>query len=237
MFGPEPGKFGDCPEMEQVGAEAVFFEDLRYYILRNPRPEQWFIIFQGINGNACGRAHFFDLLSGFNANFLVFEYPGYGQDGNTPGQNLILEKALALLKHIDSLNTDRLPVYIVAESFGTGVATFVANKTKVNGLILISPYTSLANIAQSRYPWLPVKFFMKNPFPASEWAAQIKTPVLIFHGTEDLTIPIGFAREQFAAFTGEKEMVEIPGAGHHNIKEIAWNIIRKKLMEFVGRER
>jgi uncharacterized protein len=234
MFDPGPGKFGICPEMEQAGAEAVFFEDIRYYILRQPDPKHWFIIFHGISGNACGRTHFFDMLSALNANFVVFEYPGYGEDGKTPGQTLILEKALALLKHIDTLNSSGLPVYLLAESFGTGVATFAAAKTKVQGLILISPYPSLSAVAQNRYPWLPIKHFMRHPFPASDWAAQVQTPALIFHGTKDITIPIRLAREQFAAFAGEKEMKEIAGAEHYNIKEMAKGIIREKVKEFIG---
>ena len=233
MFGPGPGKFGDCPEMEQAGAEAVFFEDIRYYILRHPEPEYWFIIFHGISGNACGRTNFFDMFSARNANFVVLEYPGYGEDGKTPGQTLILKKALALLKHIDTLNSSRLPVYLVAESFGTGVATFAASRTKVQGLILISPYPSLTAIAQNRYPWLPIKHFMRHPFPASDWAAQVQTPTLIFHGTEDITIPIHFAEKQFAAFAGEKEMLEVSGAGHYNIKDLGRDIIRKKIDNFL----
>jgi uncharacterized protein len=233
MFSPGPGKFGDCPEMEQVGAEAVFFEDIRYYILRHPKPEYWFIIFHGISGNACGRTHFFDMLADWNADFVVFEYPGYGEDGKTPGQTLILEKALALVKHIDTLNIGGLPIYLMAESFGTGVATFAASKTKVRGLILISPYPSLAAVAQNRYTWLPVKRFMRHSFPASDWAAQVRTPTVIFHGTEDITIPMLFAKEQFAAFAGEKEMIEVQGAEHYNIKDIGRDIIREKVKEFV----
>jgi uncharacterized protein len=234
MFGPGTDKFGDCPAMDQAGAEAVFFEDLRYYILRNPEPKRWFIVFNGIKGNACGRTYYFEMFSGWHSNFAVFEYPGYGQDGKTPGQALILEKAFALLKHIETLNPKGLPVYLVGQSFGTGIATFVATKTKINGLILISPYTSLATIAQRRYPFLPIKFFMKHPFPASDWAAQVKSPVLIFHGTKDITIPIELARDQFAAFAVEKEMIEIADAEHYNIKDIGRAVIREKVGEFLN---
>ena len=239
MFGPGPDKFGDCPEMDQAGAETVFFEDLRYYLRLtrsepDSKPERWFIIFNGITGNACGRTYYFDMFGGWNSNFLVFEYPGYGQDGNKPDQALILEKALALLKHLKTLNPTGLPVYIVAQSFGTGIATFLATKIKIKGLILISPYPSLATVAQKHYPWLPVKLLMRHPFPASDWAAQVQTPVLIFHGTQDRTIPIHLARKQFAAFAGEKEMVEIPDAEHYDIKDVARSTIREKVRQFLN---
>ena len=234
MFLPGTGKFGDCPEMQARGAEAVTYEDIHYYILKRVNPDNWIIFFHGNAGNACDRTYFFDIFSDFNSNLLVFEYPGYGRDGKTPGQTLFLEKALKLVQHIGDINSSALPIYLMGESIGTGVATFVATETRVSGLILISAYTSLARVAQYHYPWLPAKTLMKNPFPASEWASHCNTPALLIHGKEDDIIPLRFGKEQLAAFVGEKQMLEISGSGHNDIMDTGQRLIQEKVRLFIS---
>jgi hypothetical protein len=230
IFFPGLARFGHCPDMQRRGAKAESFGDIRYYIQKSPSPVQWIIIFHGNAGNACDCTYFLDLLEGFPANRVVFEYPGFGRDGKKPGEAAILEGALALVRHIQTLEPG-LPVYLMGESLGTGVAAFVANQTPVSGLILISAYPSLARIARYHYPWLPVHWLMKHRFEASAWAGQ--TPALLFHGAADDIIPIRFAREQLACFKGEKSLVEIPGAGHNDITDVGTGLIREKIRSFI----
>ncbi len=230
IFFPGPARFGHCPDMGHRGAKAESFGDIRYYIQKSPSPAQWIIIFHGNAGNACDRTYFLDLLEGFNVNLVVFEYPGFGRDGKKPGETVILEGALALVNHIQAL-APGLPVYLMGESLGTGVATFVASQTPVSGLILISAYPSLSRVARYHYPWLPVHRLMKHRFEASTWAGR--TPALLFHGEEDDIIPIRFAREQLACFKGEKSLVEIPGAGHNDITDVGTSLIREKVHSFI----
>ncbi len=234
IFFPGPARFGDCREMELRGTQAESSGDVRYYIRKKPSPDNWIVIFHGNAGNACDRTYFLELLLDFNSNLVVFEYPGFAQDGNKPGEALILDKAVALIRHIETLNPSGLPIYLLGESLGTGVATYAATRTKISGLILISAYTSLARVGQYHYPWLPVKRLMKHRFEASAWAGQTLTPALLFHGTADDTIPIRFAREQSACFKGHKEMVEIPGAGHNDITDVGATIIRGKIRLFMA---
>ena len=233
IFFPGLSRFGDCQEMEKQGAQAESFGDIRYYIRKTPSPDNWIVIFHGNAGNACDRTYFTDLLSDFNSNLVVFEYPGFGRDKNKPGEPLILAKAVALIRHIETLNPSGLPIFLMGESLGTGVATYAATRTKISGLILIAAYTSLADVAQYHYPWLPVKRLMKHRFDASSWARQTLAPALLFHGTEDDIIPIRFAREQSACFKGHAGLVEIPGAGHNDITDTGTTLIRENTRSFM----
>ncbi|MFA5903614.1 MAG: alpha/beta hydrolase [Desulfobacula sp.] len=235
IFFPGPSRFGDCREMELRGAQAESSGDVRYYIRKTPSPDNWIILFHGNAGNACDRVYFLDLLSDFNSNLVVFEYPGFGRDGKKPGEPLILDRAVKLIRHIETLNPSGLPIYLMGESLGTGVATYVATRTKISGLILISAYTSLGRVGQYHYPWLPVHRLMKHRFDASAWAGQ--TPALLFHGTKDDIIPVRFARQQLACFKGEKELVEISGAGHNDITDIGATIIREQIRLLITKTR
>ncbi len=231
IFFPGPARFGDCRQMELRGAKAESIDDVRYYIRRKPSPDNWIVIFHGNAGNACDRTYFLDLLTDFNSNLVVFEYPGFGRDGEKPGEPIILDRAVELIRHIETLNPSGLPIYLMGESLGTGVATHAATQTKISGLILISAYTSLARVGQYHYPWMPVNRLMKHRFDASAWAKE--TPALLFHGTEDDIIPIRFARQQISCFKGEKELVEIPGAGHNDITDTGATLIQEKIRAFV----
>ncbi len=235
IFFPGPSEFGDCFEMKQRSAQAESVGGVRYYIQKKPSPDNWIIIFHGNAGNACDRIYFLDLFTDFNSNLVVFEYPGFGQDGNTPGEALILDKAVALIRHIETINPSGLPIYLMGESLGTGVATFAATRTKISGLILIAAYTSLSRVARYHYPWLPVQWLMKHGFAADLWAGQ--TPALLFHGTEDDIIPIRFAREQLACFKGHKELVEILGSGHNDITDTGATLIRENIRSFMANPR
>lgn len=232
LFFPSASPFGDCPEMEQRNARAETVGDIRYYLKTKPDPDAWIFIFHGNAGNACDRVYFLDLLKDFNSNLIVFEYPGYGKDLNMPGEAIFLKQALELILHIKRKDQS-LPIYLMGESLGTGIATFIATRTDIKGLMLISPYTSIVQVAQHHYFWLPVKFLMKHKFLAHTWAGQTRTPVILFHGINDNIIPIHFARQQILNFKGEKELVEIPNCGHNDIIDTGENILQEKIREFM----
>jgi hypothetical protein len=207
---------------------------LRYYVQAKPKPDNWIIVFHGNAGNACDRTYFPDLLKAFNSNLILFEYPGYGKDANTPKESLILEQAHELILHIKEKNSDNLPIYLMGESLGTGVATFVAARTDISGLILISAYPSIARLAGHHYPWVPVKYLLKHTFQADIWAGRIKAPVLLFHGINDDIIPVAFARQQVLNFKGKTTLVELPDCGHNDIIELGGNRIQKELNDFMS---
>jgi len=233
LFFPSSGRFGDCPEMERRNAGAVSVNGIRYYLKTTPDPDSWIVIFHGNAGNACDRTYFLDLLAEFNANLVVFEYPGYGKDGNVPGESIFLKQALELVSHIKTKNPQHLPIYLMGESLGTGVATFVATQTEISGLMLISSYPSIARVAQYHYPFFPVIFLMKHKFNAHVWAGQTTTPVIAFHGRNDDIIPVDFARLQVLNFKGKKELTEIDNCGHNDIVDVGEKIIQEKIRSFL----
>ena len=237
LFFPSTSQFGDCPEMERRNARAQTIGGIRYYLETKPEPDSWIVIFHGNAGNACDRVYFLDLLKEFNSNLIVFEYPGYGKDLNVPGESIFLQQALDLILYIKKKDHQKLPVYLMGESLGTGVATFIAAQTDINGLILISAYPSLAKVAQYHYPLFPVKFLMKHKFPAHTWAGQTTTRVILFHGIKDDIIPIHFARQQYLNFKGEKELVEIPDCGHNDIIDTGEKILQQKIRGFLSNTR
>lgn len=233
LFFPGERPFGDCPEMEKRNARSETVGDIRYYLKAKPAPDSWIVLFHGNAGNACDRTYFLDLLKGFNSNLVLFEYPGFGKDSYVPGESVILKQAVELVLHIKEKK--ELPVYLMGESLGTGVATFVATRMDISGLILVSSYTSIARVAQHHYPFAPAKYLLKHQFAADLWARETRAPVILFHGIDDDIIPIKFARQQVLNFKGEKTLVEIPDCGHNDIFDRGETIIQVKIHDFMAK--
>ncbi len=233
LFFPSNAAFGNCQQMEQYRAMPIRFDDLRYYLQQKERANCWIIVFHGNAGDACDRVYFFDLLKNLNANMILFEYPGYGKDANRPGEKIFLKQALKLTQRIKMQNPDNLPIYLLGESLGTGVATWVAGQTEIEGLILFSAYTSIAAVARHHYPWLPVDRLLRNRFTADEWAKAVHAPVLLFHGVDDDIIPVEFSRKLLLNFKGDKELIEIDGCGHNDLLFIGESKIQKAISQFI----
>ena len=73
------------------------------------------------------------------------------------------------------------------------MAVYVAAHREVQGIILVTPFDSLLNVARHHYPVFPVKFLLKHPFDSAALAPQITTPALVIMGDQDNIIPNKFS--------------------------------------------
>jgi uncharacterized protein len=102
-------------------------------------------------------------------------------------------------------------------SLGTGPAVALAARHRTAALILEAPYTSIADVAAAAFPFAPVRWFVRDPFPADRWIADVRAPVLIMHGGRDTTIPIRFGEKLYDFAHQPKQMVRFPDAAHNDL--------------------
>ena len=88
-------------------------------------------------------------------------------------------------------------IILYGESLGTGVAIELGQQNIYDSIILESPYTSMTNAAKRFYPWLPVKFLIKDKFDSESKIKNIKIPVLIMHGERDSIVPFKMGKKLF----------------------------------------
>jgi fermentation-respiration switch protein FrsA (DUF1100 family) len=107
------------------------------------------------------------------------------------------------------------------ESLGTGVATAIAaekaTEKDVAALVLEAPYTSTLDIAQAHYPFIPVRWLMKDQFHSDERIGKVKAPILILHGDRDRVIPISYGERLYASAPEPKEIVRFAGGDHEDL--------------------
>ena len=102
----------------------------------------------------------------------------------------------------------------MGESLGTGVATHLAAAHHAAGLVLDSPYSSIADVAAERYAWAPVQYLVRDPFRSDREIGKARAPVLIVHGENDSVIPIRLARRLFDLAKEPKTFLSAPGRDH-----------------------
>ncbi len=147
---------------------------------------------------------------------LFVAYRGYGPSEGTPGETELFFDSLAV---IDDMVNKYSPkeIFLVGRSLGSGVACYAAAKREVQGVILITPYDSIVNIARSHYPWLPVALLLKHRFDSVQYLARISCPLLVIYGGQDKVVHPERTRRLVDHIVGKKEIVFIDRADHGSI--------------------
>jgi fermentation-respiration switch protein FrsA (DUF1100 family) len=87
----------------------------------------------------------------------------------------------------------------------------------VAGLILVSAYDSIVNLAASIYFFLPVRPLIKDRFRSDLWIGDVKQPKLFVHGQHDAVIPIRHGQALYELAPEPKRMLVYDAHGHNDI--------------------
>lgn len=168
-----------------------------------------------------------DLTSGVHwaANFgayglqtIVTEYPGYGNSDGVASYRSITAAAECSASEAATWSKDKsVPLFLAGHSLGTFSAVHAAAGGLGDRLLLVSPPTSIAASARSRYPFLPVGLLLRHPFDNLGKAASIQIPTLIIHGDRDTIVPIAMGEKLAAAIPGA-ELIVARGEGHNSLQ-------------------
>ncbi len=152
------------------------------------------------------------LVKGYGIYFA--EYRGYGSNKGQPTEAGFIADAKSVID--DAIARGHNDIIIYGESIGTGVAVQIAAMYQdvVKGVILEAPFTSAADVAKQKYPYLPVDALMKDPFRSVDHMANVTAPLLVIHGAKDRLIPISLGRALFDAANEPKEFVTFENEDH-----------------------
>lgn len=142
-------------------------------------------------------------------------YRGYGASDGTPREADLYADALALFDHVSAQHPG--PVAVVGRSLGSGVASYLASQRPVARLVLITPFDSLANVGQMHYPWLPIRWLLKDRYESTRHLANYRGPVLVIRAGNDQVIPAASTDRLIATLKLPPQVVELPAADHNSI--------------------
>ena len=189
------------------------------------------------NGNAGNRAHRVPLgmaLANEGFSVLLTDYRGYGGNPGSPSEEGLAMDARAALEYLRSergVALDALAYF--GESLGAGVAVGLAVEMSPAGLVLRSPFASLADIASVHYPWVPASLLLRDRFANEERLAALDVPVMVIAGSDDRIVPIEQSSEVFEAAKAPKRMLVIEGARHNDLELLSGAEMVEGISEFL----
>jgi fermentation-respiration switch protein FrsA (DUF1100 family) len=149
---------------------------------------------------------------------IAVNFRGYGGSTGTPTEaGLHRDAEAAYAFAVARYAPSRIVLW--GHSLGTGVAVRLAATKPVSKLILEAPYSSVADIAAEQFPYVPVRWLMKDQFHSDEWIGQVHVPLLIMHGARDNVINIRFAERLFALANEPKRFIRYDKGGHNDLDD------------------
>ncbi len=174
-----------------------------------------------LHGNAGNLSHrggsMAEIRTVLDTSVLLIDYPGYGKSGGSPSEAGCYAAADAAYDWLTK--EQKVPpgrVILFGASLGGGVAVDLASRRDHRALVLVKTFTSMPDVAQRLYPWLPVRWLMRNRYESLAKLGQCRRPVFVAHGTTDLLIPFGHGERLYAAANEPKHFFPMPGVDHND---------------------
>ncbi len=213
----------DRPTQAMLMAEHLAFwpqaEDYRGLVSSEqaPAPKGTLVLFHGNGGTAFDRGFYMEPFTALGFRVVLAEYPKYGGRPGKVGEKPFVADALETVKLAHAQFGD--PLYLVGESLGCGVAAAVAKQTPVPlaGIILITPWDTLALVAKSLFRFLPVQLVLTDTYDSIGNLKDYPGNISVVAAEFDEILPIKHAYNLYEHLPEDrKKMWVIRGAGHND---------------------
>ncbi len=172
-------------------------ELLSWYHTKNNNDYKTILFLHGNAGTLENRIHKINHFRDMNINFLLVAWRGFSGNKGKPTEENLYEDARSAVKWLESKGIKENNIIIYGESLGTGIATEIAQNKNFAGVILESPFTSMIEAAKNKYPYLPVKFLLKDKYESNKKIKNIQSPILIMHGKVDNIVPFYMGKKMY----------------------------------------
>ena len=176
------------------------------------------IYFHGNAGSIRQRAPRAAALAEGGRGVLIVSYRGYSGSTGAPTEAGLLEDARAAYAFARA-HAPAARIVLYGESLGTGVAVALAAEVEAGAIVLDAAFTSAADVARTRYPFVPIGVLMHDQFDSAARIAAVEEPVLLMHGTADPVTPFAQGRALYDAAGEPKRFVAFEGEGHTRLLE------------------
>jgi fermentation-respiration switch protein FrsA (DUF1100 family) len=150
---------------------------------------------------------------------LAVEYRGYAGNPGAPTEQGLYKDGRAFFEWLKAKGVAENNIIVYGESIGSGSAVQMATEYTVHTLILESPFTSTMDAAAFHYPYVPVKWLIKDRYENIAKIKDIKSPLILAYGDQDRVIPHRLGQALFDAAPEPKSRIVIEGGDHNNLDD------------------
>ncbi|GBQ11343.1 alpha/beta hydrolase [Swaminathania salitolerans] len=177
------------------------------------------VYLHGNAGSLATRGRRLAMLAEGKTGLLGVEYRGYAGNPGKPSQTGLVRDAAAAMTFLHERGIAPRRIVLYGESLGTYVAVKTALDWPVAGVVLDSPYTSVADVAAKRYPYAPVRALIRNRFDTDRIVGGLRVPLLVIRTTQDRTVPPEESLALFEAAPEPKEVWTTARGTHSSVLE------------------
>ena len=179
------------------------------------RSSQVLLFFHGNAGNISHRLDSIRQFQKLGLSVLIIDYRGYGQSGGRTTERGIYCDAEAAWRYLtESRGISTSDIVIFGRSLGASAASWLAAQHQPLALIVESSFTSVPDIAQELYPWLPARWLSRFSHAARDYVRDVRCPVLVVHSRDDEIIPFHHGEAIFASANEPRTLLVLRGT--HN---------------------
>ena len=202
------------------------YEDVSLTTSDNERLHGWYIpatnsrgvllFFHGNAGNISHRLDSIKIFHDLGLDILIIDYRGYGRStGETSEKGTYLDAQAAwdYLVNIRRIPANRIIVF--GRSLGGAIGAWLGVQHTPAAVIIESSFSSGADMAHRRYPFLPTRLITRLQYPVADYAGQLNCPVLVVHSRHDEIIPFSMGQVIYATVKQNKKFLELRG-DHNN---------------------
>jgi fermentation-respiration switch protein FrsA (DUF1100 family) len=203
----------DYEEIELLTEDGV---KLHGWFVPAPAARAVLLYFHGNAGNISHRIERITLFHRLRLDVLIIDYRGYGRSQGRPSEQGTYRDAAAAWRHLTE--TRAIPperIVLFGRSLGAAVAARLATEVAPGALVLEAGFTSLPELGQELYPWLPVKWLARLHYPVKDHLARVRCPVLVVHSRDDEIVPFHHGEALYAHALPPKQFLAITG-GHND---------------------
>ena len=153
------------------------------------------------------------LLASPQYDVVAVDYRGFGKSGGQPTDNQqLLDDVQAVYDTVRAHYAEHR-IHLVGYSLGTGMAAYLAAENDPAHLTLIAPYTSLVDMKNEHFWWLP-DALLRYRLNTAGRIGDVACPIDIYHGTADRLIPFAMAEELVQLADGRAALHRLEGVSH-----------------------
>jgi uncharacterized protein len=245
IYFPRPYSPGTVAEWQRkTGGQLVTFQtsqgEQRSFLQGNLKSPRNLWIFCGGNGSlSLDWSEWLENYAPKEDAWLLVDFPGYGDCEGSPTPDRIRENfktVVPLAAQAVGLpgNLDPSRLRIFGHSLGSAATLIAASEFGIQRGVLLTPFTSTMEMCQVRLG-LPLGFLVRHRFDNSSRLAELASrgpgKIIIFHGSDDESIPVAMSRNLAAQQKQIVRLIEIPGGRHNTLQETHTSEIVQALVE------
>ena len=190
----------------------------------------------GARWDVRGSAHRMRRMHELGYAVLGIDYRGFGQSTQgLPSEDFAHEDALAAWRWLAQRHPDA-PRHIFGHSLGGAIAVRLAAEVPdAAGLIVEGSFPSIADVLGTfKWGWLPVSPLITQRFDAGSRIADVRSPVLVVHGSQDQLIRPDLGRALYERAPQPKRWLLVEGGSHHNTNSLGQPQYREAVAALFG---